>query len=254
MREANFTTVFVGVESPNLSALAGVKKTQNTRGDILASLRRIYDHGIQVQAGMIVGFDEDQPAIFEQQAAFAQQAEIPIVMAGMLQAVEGTPLHARIAAEGRLIHAETGDQFSHTNIIPKQMTLPELYAGYRSLLTQLYDWRAYEERVVGFLRRRGERQRSGRRVSQRDLRALLGISGLLVGRHGLHRAYSSWRLLIRVIRHRPSAFREALSFLLMHKAMFDYTELVVDHLAAPELLPPPGSSEPSPTDVSAAAG
>ena len=243
LREAHFTTVFVGIESPNPSALAEAKKTQNTRQDIVESVRRFHDHGIQVQAGMIVGFDADTTAIFDQQAAFAQRARIPIVMAGMLQAVEGTPLFDRIAAEGRLLSPSTGDQFNHSNIVPMNMTTDELYAGYRDLLAQLYDWRAYEDRAVAFLLQRGARVRSSRKVSRRDLRALRGIAGLFLGRDGLRRARFSWHFLLRIARRRPSAIREALSYIVMHKAMYDYTQGLLTSLA------PPSSAErlPAPT-------
>lgn len=237
LREANFTTVFVGIESPNADALAEAKKTQNTRGDITASVRRFHEHGIQVQAGMIVGFDADTPRIFEQQAQFAQLAPIPIVMAGMLQAIERTPLFDRVAAEGRLLSPSTGDQFNHPNIVPANMTTGELYDGYRQLLSDLYDWDAYEERAVGFLLERGERMRSSRRVSRRDLRALWGIAGLFVGRDGLRRARFSWCFLARIIRHRPGATREALSFIVMHKAMYDYTQHVLATLRPPDATP-----------------
>jgi radical SAM superfamily enzyme YgiQ (UPF0313 family) len=242
LREANFTTVFVGIESPNPSALAEARKTQNTRQDIVHSVRRFHEFGIQVQAGMIVGFDADTTAIFEQQAEFAQHAKIPIVMAGMLQAVEGTPLFERIAAEGRLLSPSTGDQFNHSNIAPMNMTTHELYAGYRDLLTRLYDWRAYEDRAVAFLLQRGDRVRSRRRVSRRDLRALRGIAGLFVGRYGIRRARFSWHFLLRISR-RPSAIREALSFIVMHKAMYDYTQGLLDVLA------PPSNAEPHPPSV-----
>jgi radical SAM superfamily enzyme YgiQ (UPF0313 family) len=240
MREANFTTVFVGIESPNAAALTEAKKTQNTRHDIFESLDKIYDHGIQVQAGMIVGFDDDSIDIFDQQFAFNQQAHIPIVMAGMLQAVEGTPLFSRVLAEGRLIQVKTtGDQFSHSNIVPVKMSLEELYKGYRRLLSELYDWKAYEDRTVGFLLARGERKKSGRKISKRDMRALWGIIGLFVGRYGLRRAKFSWRVLLRVARHRPAAAREALSFILMHKAMYDYTQGILEGLVAPEVVEAP---------------
>lgn len=242
MREANFTTVFVGIESPNTTALLEARKTQNTRNDIFDSLKRIYDHGIQVQAGMIVGFDDDGPEIFAQQVAFAQAANIPIMMSGMLQAIEGTPLFDRKLSEGRLIQALAGDQFSHSNIIPVKMTLEELYAGYRRLLTELYDWKAYEDRTVGFLLQRGERKKSGRAVSRRDLRAMWGILGLFLGRDGWRRVRFSWRVLGRVLRHRPAAWREALSFIAMHKAMYDYTKGVVAGLVAPELVEAPQTS------------
>ncbi len=233
MRDANFSTVFVGIESPNLDALAETGKTQNTRRDLIESVRRFHDHGIQVQAGMIVGFDADGHDIFERQAAFAQQARIPIVMAGLLQAIPGTRLHERVRAEGRLLELSTGDQFAPSNIVPLQMTAAELHDGYRDLLLQLYDWRAYEDRTVAFLLDRGEHVSAASSVSRRDLRTLPGVLGLFVGRHGLRRARFSWRLLWRVGRRRPSAIPEALSFIVMHKAMYDYTQRVAAGLTAP---------------------
>jgi radical SAM superfamily enzyme YgiQ (UPF0313 family) len=237
LREAHFTTVFVGIESPNASALTEAKKTQNMRHDIIESVQRFHEHGIQVQAGMIVGFDADTTAIFDQQAQFAQDARIPIVMAGMLQAVEGTPLFDRIGAEGRLLSTSNGDQFNHSNIVPVNMTSEELYIGYRRLLRQLYDWRAYEDRAVSFLIHRGQRVRSRRRLSRRDVRALRGIAGLFIGRHGLRRARFSWHLLLRVVAQRPSAVREALSYIIMHKAMHDYTQSILEQLVPPDVRP-----------------
>jgi hypothetical protein len=68
------------------------------REDIVTSVHRIQATGIEVMAGMIVGFDNDDPSIFEEQSRFIQQARIPISMTGMLNAVPKTPLHARLKA------------------------------------------------------------------------------------------------------------------------------------------------------------
>ncbi len=235
MRDANVTTVFVGIETPNLEALAETGKTQNTRHDMIESVRRIQDHGIQVQAGMIVGFDADATDIFARHAAFAQQARIPIVMVGMLQAVHGTRLYERVLAEGRLIRTATGDQFTQSNILPMKMTPEQLYRGYRELLDALYDWDAYEARAVDFLLTRGPHVQSASSISRRDLRTLPGIFKLLVGRYGLRRARFGWRILRRVGSRRPRAIPDALSFIVMHKAMYDYTESIRDGLVAPAL-------------------
>ncbi len=235
MRDANITTVFVGIETPNLEALAETGKTQNTRHDLIESVKRIHDHGIQVQAGMIVGFDADDIDIFARHVTFAQQARIPIVMVGMLQAVQGTRLYDRVLAEGRLIQTTTGDQFTQSNIVPMKMTRQQLHRGYRTLLTELYGWRAYENRTVDFLLNRGQHAQSASSISWRDLRSLPGIFGLLVGRYGLRRARSGWRILRRVAPRRPSAIPDALSFIVMHKAMYDYTESILDGLVAPAL-------------------
>jgi radical SAM superfamily enzyme YgiQ (UPF0313 family) len=114
MHDANFTTVFIGIESPRRESLQESRKTQNIRGDLLESVRRVQAHGIQVQAGMIVGFDHDDESIFEEQLRFIQEARIPVSMTGMLQAMPKTPLHERVAREGLL--ASTGDQFVFSNI------------------------------------------------------------------------------------------------------------------------------------------
>ena len=80
---------------------------------------------------MIVGFDNDDPSIFEEQFQFIQEARIPMSMTGMLNAMPKTPLHARLKAAGRLIAESVGDQFVFTNIVPGGMSRLELYEGYR---------------------------------------------------------------------------------------------------------------------------
>ena len=148
LREANGTTVFIGIESPRVASLEETRKTQNTRGDLVEAVHKVHEYGLQVQAGMIVGFDNDDPAIFEEQLRFSQEARIPVSMTGMLQAMPETPLHARMVQEGRLISESTGDQFEFSNIEPKGMTRLELYRGYRRLLEQLYTFRYYRERTL----------------------------------------------------------------------------------------------------------
>src|SRR3990170_2720239 len=76
MKEAHFTTIFVGIESPRTASLEETGKTQNTRGDILTSVHRIQAAGTEVMAGMIVGFDSDDPSIFAGEFRFIQDARI----------------------------------------------------------------------------------------------------------------------------------------------------------------------------------
>ena len=104
---------------------------------------------------MIVGFDNDDPSIFEEQFRFIQQARIPISMTGMLNAVPKTPLHERLKAAGRLIAESVGDQFVFTNIVPGGMSRLELYEGYRRLLRRLYGYRDYRRRAMALILNRG---------------------------------------------------------------------------------------------------
>ena len=57
---------------------------------------------MEVWCGMIMGFDSDDEGIFDRQVDFIQHARISFSMCGMLSAIPKTPLHERLAAEGRL--------------------------------------------------------------------------------------------------------------------------------------------------------
>lgn len=118
--------IFVGIESPRGASLRETNKTQNMREDIVTSIHRIQAAGIEVMAGMIVGFDNDDASICDEQFRFIQEARIPISMTGMLNAVPKTALHARLKAAGRLIADLVGDQSVFTNIVPSGMSRDDL--------------------------------------------------------------------------------------------------------------------------------
>jgi radical SAM superfamily enzyme YgiQ (UPF0313 family) len=155
---ANFRSVFIGIETPRVASLKETKKFQNTVGDSLdAKLARIQNAGLDISAGFIVGFDNDDGAIFEDQFRFIQDNGILLAMVGMLTAVPKTPLFERLQREGRLRLDST-----NCNIVPKQMTAAELQEGYWNLLTRLYAPQAFFERYFriyqypDFRRRRQE--------------------------------------------------------------------------------------------------
>lgn len=230
MRAARFTTIFIGIESPRAASLQETHKTQNLRGDLVDAVRRIQSYGIQIQAGMIVGFDHDDPSIFEEQLRFVQEARIPISMTGMLQAMPQTPLHARMEQEGRLVAESTGDQFVFSNIEPKAMTRLELYRGYRELLEQLYDFRVFRERTLAFLMGKGAQAAQGIHLRAGELGLLARILRDTVLRGGVRRAWFTLSLLGATLVLRPSVFKDAVSFALVHKAFHEYMERLGTHL------------------------
>ena len=222
MKQAHFTTIFVGIESPRAASLLETNKTQNTREDIVTSVHRIQAVGIEVMAGMIVGFDHDDPSIFEEQFQFIQQARIPISMTGMLNAVPKTPLHARLKAAGRLIADSVGDQFVFTNVVPGGMSRLELYEGYRSLLRRLYSYRAYRRRAMDFILNRGSLV--GSRVLARgdDLAVVGRIVWTCILRTSPRRAWLTLSMALETAWRRPGAIRQAFTLALMHKHFYEY--------------------------------
>jgi radical SAM superfamily enzyme YgiQ (UPF0313 family) len=146
---AGLNVAFVGIETPNKSALEEAKKRQNVGRDLEASIRELQARGVCVQAGMIVGFDHDTTDVFRQQFEFLQRANVPICSPGMLNAPARTPLEQRLRADGRLVDRPDFDHYSGTNIVPKQMSVDELRHGTRWLLNRLYDPVHFQERLLG---------------------------------------------------------------------------------------------------------
>lgn len=222
MKQAHFTTIFVGIESPRVASLEETKKHQNVREDILTSVHRIQKAGIQVMAGMIVGFDNDDPSIFEEQFQFIQAARIPISMTGMLNAMPKTPLYTRLQAAGRLIAESVGDQFIFTNIVPKSMSRLELYEGYRTLLNRLYSYSNYRKRVMGLLLNKGGLLRSRVLAGREEFTIFLRILWTCMLRASPQRAWLTLSLIVETALRRPRALRDAVTFALMHKHLYEY--------------------------------
>ena len=147
MTEANFVSVFVGVESPNEKALLETKKFQNVRqgGTMIEKIHKIQNAGLDVWCGMILGFDNDDTKIFDAQREFLHAARITHVMIGLLHAIPKTPLYDRLLADGRLDHGDP-PEFG-TNVIPLQMTRESLRDGYVRVLRELYEPENYFERL-----------------------------------------------------------------------------------------------------------
>jgi Radical SAM superfamily/Domain of unknown function (DUF4070)/B12 binding domain len=157
LADANFTGLFIGIETPNLDSLIETNKPQNYKTDILADVKKILSYGLPITAGLIVGFDHDDTSIFDRQFEFSQESCIPMPLAHMLKAPVGTKLWVRLHKEGRVVQfweegsKSLNDTRAWTNIIPKQMTRKELMTGYLGLVERLRDWRNFEARVKGMI-------------------------------------------------------------------------------------------------------
>jgi hypothetical protein len=145
---------------------------------------------------MILGFDSDDASIFEAQRRFIREARIVHAMVGMLTAIPRTPLHARLAAEGRLDRSD--EPAFGTNVIPRQFDRGALRDGYLAVLRDLHEPAAYFDRLDALYLDAGLNLQ---RTRQRYLRA-----------HPVKRLALSLRLLgealgifVRLMRHAPDA-------------------------------------------------
>ncbi len=148
MRRASFRRVFLGIETPVEASLKEAQKGQNTRRDLIDSVRKIQSSGMEVMAGFIVGFDNDPDDIFERQIAFIRESAIPLAMVGLLTALPDTQLWRRLEREGRLLLESTGNNTDGSlNFIPK-MDPTRLIEGYKSIMRAIYSPGEYYRRAL----------------------------------------------------------------------------------------------------------
>ena len=102
MREANFTTVFCGIETPEPEALRAMQKQHNLRQPLVESVHKLNSFGIEIVAGIIMGLDTDSSATPESILAFIRESSIPMLTINLLYALPQTPLYERLQAAGRL--------------------------------------------------------------------------------------------------------------------------------------------------------
>jgi radical SAM superfamily enzyme YgiQ (UPF0313 family) len=150
---AGLCGAFIGIETPNEESLADMRKRQNLRVDLAEEVRKIVAAGMMVVCGIVVGFDQDGPDIFERQAAFVETLPVPCVSVGLLVAPPSTPLYARVKAEGRLgdLNPGGGFGFFETNMRPKRMSAAELQAGMKWLVNRIYSPAAFARRLQSFV-------------------------------------------------------------------------------------------------------
>lgn len=201
MVKARILRVFIGIESPNDDSLAECSKFQNKR-DMVASIKKMQNFGLEVLGGFIVGFDNDSPSIFEKQIKFIQQSGVVVAMVGLLNALPGTSLYNRLKKENRLLTISSGDNVDGTiNFLPK-MDLDTLIDGYKKILETIYSPKEYCDRVITFLKEYKFTKQFTIKVT--DIKALL-YSIWYLGIVGESKRYY-WKLLSWSLVKRPRLF------------------------------------------------
>jgi radical SAM superfamily enzyme YgiQ (UPF0313 family) len=153
--------VFIGIETPNLESLKETRKFQNLRIDLVEEVQSVFRHGLSVYGGMIVGFDNDTPDIFEAQFEFITASQVPYVTYGLLNAPDQTPLHERLQKDNRLIEFDeenimAGGNAYETNILFKNISTEEAQIGSKWLMNNIYSPFNFGERMCNFIELLGE--------------------------------------------------------------------------------------------------
>jgi len=228
MVEANFGMVFVGLETPNEASLAECGKFQNRERDLVAAVRKLQSHGLQVQGGFIVGFDSDPHTIFEDQIHFIQKSGIVVAMVGLLNALPGTKLYRRLKNENRLLMNFSGDNTDCSLNFISRMDTETLMNGYKRIVSTIYTPKQYYERIKVFLkqykplRRQRSRPQIGHFVAFIKSLWVLGIEAK--GRRYF------WRFLAWTLARRPRSLPISITLAIYG---FHFRKIVERYAGAP---------------------
>src|SRR5882672_1226701 len=208
MQTAGFRQVFIGIETPVVESLKEAQKGQNTRRDLIDSVRKVQSYGMEVLAGFIVGFDNDPDDIFERQIDFIRESAIPVAMVGLLAAIPDTQLWRRLEREGRLLLESTGNNTDGSlNFVPK-MDATRLIEGYKSIMRAIYSPGEYYQRALDCLERvvAGAPEARSNNIAS-DVVALFRVMLALGVRDRARGEF--WRYLSRALTRHREKFAEA---------------------------------------------
>jgi hypothetical protein len=222
---ANFFGIFVGIESPDTDTLVSMRKKQNTRRSLQESVHKIYDAGIFVFAGFIVGFDTEKGNTAEGMIECIEDTAIPVCTVGLLYALPTTQLGRRLLREGRLFPGadapgpqDTGDQCTIGLNFETKRPRRDVLADYRAVLGAVYDPAAYFGRVrrVGRMLRCGKPKfKPSLPQALRDL-CLLGRLVWRLPQAGPGTARQFWKTVLDCAIRNPRALR----FVVMMSALY----------------------------------
>ncbi len=234
MRAANFQTVFIGIESPDTETLVSAQKRQNTRRSLAESVHKVYDAGIYVVAGFIIGFDTEKDRVAETMIEAIGAMSIPVCMVGLLFALHDTQLSRRLRKEGRTlpIEANKGDQctggLNFITLRPKR----DILVDYRAVLKSVYAPENYFARVRAMGRALKPAEHAGKRSQLellREFRAVCRIVWCMTfTRPALRRHF--WRTVRDCTVHNHVSLVPVLTMIAYYLHLGDFSQFVLKDL------------------------
>ncbi len=156
MKKVDFRFVFVGIETSEDDILKAAQKKQNMNKPLAETIKKIYKYGIIVNAGFIIGFDEESDLSAELMIKAINEPGIAMAMLGLLYALPNTQLTRRLHKEGRLF-VEDNDLKDCDNVIDQATsglnfltTRPriDILNDFNKVLENIYAPKNYFKRIV----------------------------------------------------------------------------------------------------------
>jgi len=248
MTEANFSFVFLRIETPEENVLRQARKAHNLAKPLDEAVRAINANGLSIVGSFIIGLDGEKTGAGDNIRAFVEKTNLPLVMVNALQALPHTLLWERLKQEGRLLPNATsclltGSTMNFVPMRPQEEIMEEML----QLSLHLYEPSRYMERAYNFYltmrpTRRATALREGRKPprevqSSSDQRRRYPAKDLLlflslVWTHGIIAPYRGqfWRQLAGLYRRNPSRLVAYLNSIGIGNNMFHLRSVIQDRV------------------------
>ena len=140
--------LLLGLETISHLGLQDAKKKFNASVDYARLIQNLHDLGIAVQGCFVFGLDHDTPDVFNRTAEFAIDAGVDLPRFAVLTPFPGTPLHQRLAAEGRILTTDW-ELYDGQHVVfqPRHMSPAQLLEGHERAWKTVYRYSAIARRL-----------------------------------------------------------------------------------------------------------
>ncbi|MDR3423239.1 MAG: radical SAM protein, partial [Xanthobacteraceae bacterium] len=138
--ESGCKQLFIGLESISQRSMDGAGKRFNRVEEYSRLIDHIHQHGIAVQAGIVLGFDDDCESVFRETLDFLETSGVQNATFNILTPYPGTPLHRRLEAEGRILTRDWSKYNGREDVVfqPRHMSPEQLLDGFRYATRRFY--------------------------------------------------------------------------------------------------------------------
>ena len=136
--------LLIGFESMSDSGINQYRKTLKTINENVMAVKKLQDNGIMTMASLIFGLDSDTKDIFDVAHDFLTRSKAAFFQACVMTPYPGTPVFARLRAEGRIL-TDDWTRFDASKVIirPENISPEELLDGYNKI-----KWHFYSNRSI----------------------------------------------------------------------------------------------------------
>jgi radical SAM superfamily enzyme YgiQ (UPF0313 family) len=148
MARSGCAGLLIGFETMSSAGLNDIRKRFNDPSAYRELIRNLHRLKISIQGCFVFGNDHDTEAVFDETVDFVLECRIDLPRFAVLTPFPGTPLHARLNREGRIL-TRNWDLYDaqHVTFRPKSMSVDALQRGHERAWRRAYSYKAILSRL-----------------------------------------------------------------------------------------------------------